>query len=274
MRLKTFLDEAGHELDRPVFALGGLVGEVEAWEALAEPWKAQLGDVPFFHATDFAASRRTFDGWDEAKKQALFDRLLPLVTDFLKQPASWGLGVALYTRDFNATIGKYVISKPDPFYLIEILRKMRDHLPPHLAPGEQVPVVLEAKGGVKGHMDDQYERCRDVDDPEKHLGVLSFGNKRRNVELQAADVIIYELFRGMKRLDIAEATGTSPGQLRPVAQALFDSKKCDFTFYSFEQLRQTAINELRGRIAELERLTRLPIAGSVTAGTGSKFSGR
>lgn len=263
MRLKFFADESGSYRDQRAFALGGLLGDVSAWEDLVSRWKGALGEVPYFHVTDFAASRRGFDGWDTDRKQQLLDRLVPLVVDFLKCAESWALGIAVFTRDYNATVGKYINTHPDPFCLVEVLRMMRDRLPPDLPAGEQVPVVLELKKGVRGQMEEQYAVCQDKADPEKRLGLLTFGDKRRAVELQAADLIIYELFQGMKRLAQTNETSTTPGELRPLSKTLADSKKCAFRFYEFEQLREVAEKHVRGRLRDIQGLKRRSVTGTI-----------
>src|SRR5438093_13400288 len=76
MQFKLWLDEAGHQLDQPAFALGGLIGDVSAWEELVPRWKHNLGEVSLFHATDFAASHGAFEGWEVGRKQELLDKLL------------------------------------------------------------------------------------------------------------------------------------------------------------------------------------------------------
>jgi hypothetical protein len=193
--LYSYLDESGHSKDPnvSVLAIAGYLSSVAGWKRLVPDWIDTLSAfaVSALHMKDFAHSKGEFAGWNEGKRRALLARL-----------------VALMLRDIDAFIGE-AMSLPeewrqrpeelrerlaDPYHgcLIYCLKTLISYSA-HSVNHEEINVVLADHPEYSGWATAVYHAIKQDEDGGDRLGALTFDSPTGLVQLQAADLVAYEL---------------------------------------------------------------------------------
>jgi hypothetical protein len=76
-------DAGGSEYDQPILVVAGFVSSAMDWDEFAVLWKKRLAEdnLTYFHALDFAHSRKEFSGWkeQEPRRRKLLSDLIELI---------------------------------------------------------------------------------------------------------------------------------------------------------------------------------------------------
>ncbi|HVN97968.1 MAG TPA: hypothetical protein VMT62_16180 [Syntrophorhabdaceae bacterium] len=78
--LIVFGDESHDEKEQRVFAVAGLVGTQEEWDALAVSWNQRTGGIPF-HAADCESGHRNYKGWPKEDRDSLYADLVNMLVN-------------------------------------------------------------------------------------------------------------------------------------------------------------------------------------------------
>jgi hypothetical protein len=81
----SYFDASGKPGRHPVLSVAGAVAPVKKWIRFERDWQQVLKDegVTEFHATDFAASRKEYEGWkdDKPRRTKFLNRLGKIIKD-------------------------------------------------------------------------------------------------------------------------------------------------------------------------------------------------
>jgi len=195
MALWSYFDESGDANDPrvSVFALAGCIGSVAGWTNLVSDFVQVLSDfsVSQLHMKDFAHRKGEFANWPEGRRRAFLGRL-----------------VTLMNRDIDAYVGEAMVlpeewrARPDevrkhlkdPYYgcLAYCLETLISYSA-HSAGFQTVNLVLANHPEHSGWANAVVQVARETEDGGDRLGSLSFDNPKNMVQLQAADLVAYEL---------------------------------------------------------------------------------
>ncbi len=195
LALYSYFDESGHSKDPrvSVLAVGGCVSSVAGWKRLVPDWIDTLSafSVSALHMKDFAHSKGEFAGWNEDKRRAFLARL-----------------VGFMTRDVDAYIGE-AVSLPDGWHQRsdELKTRLKDPyygcliycmttLISYSARSvnfEEVNLVLADHPEYSAWATEVYHAVKENEDGGHRLGSLTFDSPTGLVQLQAADLVAYEL---------------------------------------------------------------------------------
>ena len=95
--LSVFADDSSDEKGKRIFAIAGVMGTQEEWEALKILWLERTGGK-IFHATDCDSDRGDFKDIPHEQNKKLYKDL----TNLLAQTNMMGFGVALDVKSFMA----------------------------------------------------------------------------------------------------------------------------------------------------------------------------
>ena len=241
--LIAYLDESVDAMGTKVFAMAGLLGDSNQWEAFEAKWKAVLKN---FEIREFKASacenrQGQFKDWTRDKCVSLQTELMAVIDEV--QPT--GVTTAINLTDCEPMLDS---RRKNPYHLcfqyllVEIARKAVNY-----PEGEEVAFILDERAKVKGRAlklrllvkDWSNFECRD------RIGTVAPHSSEIIVPLQAADWFAYETYKAMfNRLEDAK-----PRNKRKTLQLL--EKHLVTSQYFYQENLQLLLEELD----DLEGLT-------------------
>jgi hypothetical protein len=193
--------------DQQIMCVGGLIGNEFEWKRLESRWQKRIDtenahsrrdqQISRFHASHLNAFDHEFANWDRAKSIKFSKRLIGLI-------AERGLGAIAIAPDMDAikeVFPKGGESRQRSTYVLCIKQMMVDiaHIMRDYFSGDQVFLIhdhgnwdAEALRGYNLMVNDENWKPRHL-----FLGLLPLTSPQA-VGLQAADMIAYEVFRGVK----------------------------------------------------------------------------
>lgn len=201
--LRAYFDESGHSKDQNwagVLAIGGAIAPLVKWESFEEDWKGVLDrfGVPWFHATDYAHSRKEFEGWerDESRRRDFMKGLLSTLRSHGVAPI--GAVIPLISHKLKSIKQQSAID--DPYHLclsrcLEIVASRTERLPE----GEQAQVIFAKVQRLVGRSAEIFGEFQEASPFGHRMAGITLNLSPGNViPLQAADLVAYELACYMK----------------------------------------------------------------------------
>lgn len=195
LALYSYFDESGHSKDPrvSVLAVAGCVSSVAGWTRLVPGWIDTLAEfaVSALHMKDFAHGKGEFAGWKEDKRRAFLARLVGLMTRDID--AYIGEAMSL-PEEWRQRPDEFRVRLADPYHgcLIYCMKTLISYSA-HSANYEEVNVVLADHPEYSGWATEVYHAIKESEDGGDRLGSLTFDSPTGLVQLQAADLVAYEL---------------------------------------------------------------------------------
>jgi hypothetical protein len=200
--LTGYFDETGDSKDhaQKFVGMAGFAVPAEKWDILERKWKFILNEfkIPHFHMKEFNPSKGVFCGWkdNEKKRKQLFGSLIKTIKEIKPLP----VGCVFSSEDFRSLPKRDRDVIKDPYFLsfiscIAMPSMLLENAPRDVKLatvfGEHTIFAAKAK---KFHQQIQamYETGTRLYPPE-------FRDMREVVQLQAADIIAYELYKEADR---------------------------------------------------------------------------
>lgn len=83
MPLAAYFDAGGDQVDQRYLVVAGFVAPLTSWVDFEKRWRERLAadGLKYFHAVEFAHSRKEFDGWrdDEQRRRNLLSDLMEII---------------------------------------------------------------------------------------------------------------------------------------------------------------------------------------------------
>lgn len=197
--LTAYLDDSGTHDGSHTIVVGGVIALQSDWDSILRKWIEALNErgVSYFHSTDFSNARQGFEGWEEEKRRSLVNDLLSVFEDYMILPV--GIGV---TREKFSRIRKekYTDVPDDPysFCLMETIQRII-YIGNAIKPESAIAVVLEDRQKQQNllpiknlRFELQYPHVRKY----YKLASFSIADKKIHRQLELADFVAYELFKG------------------------------------------------------------------------------
>jgi hypothetical protein len=199
--LTAYLDESYNHSDKPtvplVYTVAAYISTRERWSRFGKQWKSALRSkgLDHFHMSKFENRIGAYADWDNAERHGFLRRLKQII----KANTLYGASLSVNCADYDDLIQGEVRTEWGKTYYGFCVRLLLKHLGEWAEeqnhPGSIHYVFAElAKQG--GELDRIFTRC--LKDPEvrqryKLNGMWTKGLMREIVQLQAADVMAYEL---------------------------------------------------------------------------------
>ncbi len=195
---KVYFDESGTHYDSGAAVVAGFVSKATEWEAFSQKWQEVLSEsqIDYFRMSEFEHSRGQFDGWPKAAKEELLNKLLPIIHDH----TFWSIGCIVLRPWFDSILSDAVKQICGDAYGVAALACLR-HLG-QIWQKEDAWMDCSMEAGAKGRGALQLLVEEDSKIPEwqneHRILSLSFQEKRIP-QLQAADILAYELYKQIQR---------------------------------------------------------------------------
>ena len=199
--LDGYFDESGTHDQAQVTAVAGFVAPRESWQQMFEGrWRSFLNtfDLDYFHMVDFEnPEAEPYKHWSQAKRVLAIQEL----TTIIGTSAMLGVGVAV-RRDYFERVADLLRDRmmlEEPYHLCAHLLMLQVSAWVHERhPGEDVGYMFEEKPKAIGDL------MRGLTTLNEALGMMgrplargpiTFGEKKKVLELQAADFLAYETMK-------------------------------------------------------------------------------
>lgn len=198
--LDAYVDESGTHDNSVVVAVAAYMSTPDRWLRFEADWKVALAEkgLDGFHMNKFSNRAKPFDSWSEAERDTLLNKLIEIINANVIMSA----GILIRRSRFNSLLSSRVRAHYGiygvaiDFLIMDIARG--------LEPTEKdvwITYILEDGVVGKGEINrvitpilSDQEQCKKL-----HLKGLRFDSKRRLLPLQAADILVYELYKHHNR---------------------------------------------------------------------------
>lgn len=205
----SYMDETGH-VDDPAsnyVGMAGFAGPEELWEPFAKLWQYAITSAPFhlkkpFHMKDFAHRRGEFEGWDEEKRKSLYGKLIEMI--LLIQPIP--IGAVISIEDFKSLTPQQQSNFKSPYHfafqtctrgaaiLGRVPAEIRMVYSENIEYGA-VESFPDAGAKQLGNADLLWRSIKELTFFGQWMHSCSFSTPGKTVQLQAADLFAYELYK-------------------------------------------------------------------------------
>jgi hypothetical protein len=212
MPLTGYFDETGHSRDPQVSCAGmaGMVASVEAWKVFETDWSSLLQEysVSALHMKYFAHYKGDFEGWDEVKRR----RFLGRAVDIILGTGGMPVGALVDLRAYRQLDTRVQERLTDPYYmclnvcvhgamvygLFDPVKWSQGH--PFVFSNEKIQLVLDQNHELAGFVPKLMAFLESRPLYNGQVGDYTFSSMTKQLPLQAADFIAYEMGRCFKNL--------------------------------------------------------------------------
>lgn len=188
--LCVFGDESSDEKNQRVFAVSGIVGTQEEWDALAPVWLERTGGK-ILHAADCEADRGAYKGIPHKENQKLYADLVNIIarTNFI------GFAAVVDLQDHKEFFPNVVENIPYHFCFSEVVMKFAEIAYLHI-PQQKVKFTFDMNTKTCASSVVLYEYLRNSPGWKYAdlIDEISFAG-RNNIGIQAADIIAREAMK-------------------------------------------------------------------------------
>jgi hypothetical protein len=219
--LTVFGDESHDETEERIFAVAGVVGTKEEWDALIPIWLERT-EGKRFHAADCEAGRGDYEGIPHEENLKLY---ADLVTILIKTNL---MGYNRFFPDVVTNIPYHFCFQKVVMWFARVAYLS--------VPREKVSFTFDMNSQNKASTIVLYEamaKSSQWKHAEQLMEMVSFASRRESVGIQVADLVARE---AMKYCDNF-FTGRDSRPVRKSIQALSDSQRYYFDFYNREYFR-------------------------------------
>ncbi|HXG66476.1 MAG TPA: DUF3800 domain-containing protein [Blastocatellia bacterium] len=209
MPLTAYFDETGHSRDPQVNFVGmaGLAASAEKWEAFENEWAELLEEygVPSLHMKEFAHGRGAFEGWAEVRRRRFLGQAIEIILNTGGMPVGAIVDLRAY-RQLDARVQEHL---RDPYYMClnvcvhgalvyGLFNPLAEQ--PFSYSGEKINIVFDQNHEFAGLVPSFMSVLEKRPLYNGQVGGYTFSSSMKQMPLQAADFIAYEMGRTFKNL--------------------------------------------------------------------------
>lgn len=230
--LSAYFDESGTERNHStVLTVGGYIANEKQWKNFCIEWQKMLNDeqLEYFHMTDLECFHNQFresKGWNKKRQIHVIQR----AHDIIKRNTLKDFDISVVWSVYDSLIKSYRGKNPPSAYavLVNTCLSITGSWAKDNGYSELINYVFES--GVKGvgWIKENYKKVH-IDEKAIEafrINRLSFEDKRKVIQLQAADVNAYESWKQMENRIVN-------GKLRPLRKSALNLKQRDGGIYSY-----------------------------------------
>lgn len=250
MPLTAYFDETGHSRDPKISFAGmaGMVASVEAWKVFEKDWAMLLKaeDVPELHMKELAHYKGAFTGWDEVRRR----RFLKQAVDIVFATKGMPLGAAVDLRAYRQLDARVQERLRDPYYmclnvcvhgamvygLFDQSEWEQGH--PFVYTNERVNLVFDENHEMATLVPSFMAAMGKRPLYNKQIGNYTFSSSAKEMPLQAADFIAYEMGRTCKNLIAGRSPAFSWGLQQVFQLSAMQELAPWFSVYNADTLKR------------------------------------
>ena len=193
----AYFDESGTHDGAEVTVVGGFVAEPDKWEQFSKVWQVALDDygLEYFHMSEFESRQGPHATWANAERNELLNRFLDIIHEYVLL----SVGIIIPMRSFDQLLSakaKAICGNAYGLAAIGCWRKLGDAAQD--PSGDAVlAYVMEAGANGGGALKNIFSaESKDADWRNRNrIESVEFRDKRLFLPVQAADRLVYELYK-------------------------------------------------------------------------------
>ena len=206
-----YFDDSGTHKGSPVGVVGGFVAHPTQWLGFNYRWKTVLGKygVAVHRQSKWSNRAKPFDDpevWPDERRHAYINELIDVIVD--RDAVTIGAAVPIARLDARfPDHAKYL----SPFrYAAECVFGNAARVMKQLVPDARIAYVFESGTQHLGELQQAFNEYLQNPSLKEEFGLISFAtaDKRDLMQLQAADIMAYEVYKLFEK-------GEDPGLLNP-----------------------------------------------------------
>jgi hypothetical protein len=192
--ITAYLDESGTSHDTDFVSMAGLVAAQEAWETFEYQWREALErfEIPYFHMKEYAPSVGCCAKWkgDEEKRREVLSTLIRIIDDAYAMP----FGAVVSMADYRRLSQEERDSLLDPYYIcLQDCAMFATMMANGLPPDERVAIIFSQNKQFESRSGELWRLMKEKFDFGFRLSTYAFSDMKDVVQLQAADIVAYEM---------------------------------------------------------------------------------
>lgn len=236
--------------DPLVYTVGCWLSTAQKWLLFGKKWRFALNKagVDFFHMTDFEARRGEYGLWSNSKRISVLKELHRVIKDHVV----FGCSSSVVCADFDAvitTLPQYTHYFGKSYYEFNArvcMHKLKDWFKEKDYDGT-VDYVFADLAGQGAALDRMFREALNHPEVKKRFrlsGMWAKGRMREVVQIQAADVVTYELNKRV--VDELKAGQTGERHIRKSLENLHLSKNFAPLYFNREEMERMAVESFTG----------------------------
>ena len=199
-------DDTGAAEGSEIVVAAGYVGTASEWQALEREWNAllQLKSLPYYHSVDCAYRTGHFKGWSKEECEGIHRSVVEIIVARAIVPIGSAVNTGPYwQRRPRPSDGSKAVPKQGYYQCLWNTLRALGAFMLTVAPEDQVAIVLERSPKTSAPTLSMYHHA--VEQPswhdrrERFAGPPTFRPKEGHPQLQAADVLAYEMGLRLRR---------------------------------------------------------------------------
>lgn len=198
--LVGYFDESGTSDKDPIVLVGGAVADSILWSRIEVRWREKLAEfgLSSYHAVDCENRWGEFQKFERGIREALTNYFSALLSEVEGQ----GFGSAVVRKDWRDWAPDAVRQRcnDDPFYFsLELCFQQISRWSVEHVGGEPVALVFAEHQQYSPRIESIHRAYQNARERWPGIGSISFAKPELVVEIQAADLLCYEMFRFANR---------------------------------------------------------------------------
>ena len=190
--------------------MGGLIGSHIDMAKLGENWREMLhrhGDITF-HMSELEGSLEEFEGWTKDQRKALLGDVFRCLNGLFLL----AFGASVIVEQYRALPGMAQDAFVDPWMLCfqmcvsEAARTMMVRVDDHSST-EKLALVYDQQKDFRGRASSCFQYLKEASSFGSRLGTCTPASKKDIIQLQAADLVAYEIRKLIENSIYAPAVG-------------------------------------------------------------------
>ncbi|HZH29196.1 MAG TPA: DUF3800 domain-containing protein [Pyrinomonadaceae bacterium] len=225
-----YFDESGTHASSAVVCVAGCLSTAEQWSLFQREWQEVLDEagIEVFHMSEFESRVRAYKDWSNEKRRYVQSKLLNIIISRI----SVGIAAAVVRSDYDKIIiGPHRENHDGPYtFCASMCFAFAGGWAEENGYDEPISYIFEDGALGKQEVDTQFSNAYKNEKARQfyRLGSLVFDDKRRFNQLQAADILAYEMYKHVLRVTGKEKRPTRTSMLIldviPMKRRFFDEK--------------------------------------------------
>ncbi len=199
--MRGYCDES-YDKNHRVYSLSGFVGRDKAWKQISKRWRNRcLADgIQCYHATDCEAAKGDFRAFSKDQIVKLNTDLIAILTE---EKGIVGFGTSIILEDHtlvseSSEKARRVLGNHPYFMVMQFLLSDIANEILEAEKNYRVAFIFDRQEEFQGRARQLYDEVRQQSPHlAKHMGTLSYADKRKFIPLQIADKLAYEVMKNM-----------------------------------------------------------------------------
>lgn len=240
---RVYFDDSGTHGNSDVVVMGGLFGYPNQWDYLSELWSKQLANpcpskdpISRFHMAPCQAGDEEFLGWKRVETDYLVDELIEII----RKAGIYGFGCGIPRKAYDVVMTgelRRASGNAETMCIINCFVKLVRYSRAIMGSSE-IAFIFDDRPEQKRNIERIWDVYRGVNEDGVDIVSVTFGNSKKMLPLQAADLLAWEIYQDS--IDSLNGRREEDGPRRRQLRKLIEGGRVRVEFCSPENVHRLA----------------------------------